>query len=407
MMPDLSISERIELIRKVPIFSQTAGGILESLASAFTEEGFRTGALIFRKGDRGDAMFVIVSGKVRIHDGHHVMARMERGEVFGEYALIDDNVRSASVTAEAETRLLKLERDDFYRFAAGNIEVLRGVLLVLIGRMRSMNELEEKLSKSYLKIRKQKEQIEKQSGNISFQKEQLSQQNYDLTRLNEEKNHLISLVIHQIKNPLTSSLCMIEMMQAEPDKLSESQAQGLEVTRNSLRRINSLLNEFLDVNAIDSKVFKLKLEPLNLSEILGELIDNYHYFIGQKNLSLVQDIGQVNAKTNRVYFTQIADNMLSNAVKFTRPGGVVEVVLKDAGDVIRLSVKDDGPGLDKKKLEDLFNQYKRQGEMHLQHLPPTGLGLAIVHRYTSALNGDVWCECEPGKGTKFVVELKK
>ena len=406
-MAALSTKEKHELLKKVTIFSDTDSTLLHELADAVTETVARTGSNIIRKGDPGDAMYVIVSGAVRIHDGNHLIARKTAGEVFGEYTLIDDETRSASVSAEEETRLLRLGRDEFYQIAAGNKEILRGVLLALIRRIREMNDLEEKLTKSYLKIRKQRDQIEKQNQNIDWQKEQLSQQNFDLTRLNEEKNHLISMVIHQIKNPLTSSLCMVEMMQADKGRLTDDQVDGLEVARKSLRRINSLLNEFLDVNAIDSKVFKLKMELLDLAEIIHELAFNYGYFIEQKNISIIKEIQEVKARMNRVYFTQIVDNLLSNAVKFTQTGGKIEIRLKEDKEKIVFTIQDDGPGMDMKKLDDIFNHYQRQGDMHTQHLPPEGLGLAIVHRYTKAMNGEVGCRCEPGKGTMFIVTFKK
>ncbi|MCU0370264.1 MAG: cyclic nucleotide-binding domain-containing protein [Bacteroidales bacterium] len=209
----LAEKEKFEFLRKIPIFAATEPDILDELASLLAEKEVLKGSTIIRKGDEGDAVFIIASGKVRVHDGNHVLARLVAGQMFGEYALIDQRTRSASVTAEENCLLLRLDYRDFYSHATGNPNILRGVLRQLIQRMRDMNELEEKLSKSYLKIQRQKELIENQNESISTQKAQLEQQNYDLTKLNEEKNQLISMVIHQIKNPLTSSLCMAEMLE--------------------------------------------------------------------------------------------------------------------------------------------------------------------------------------------------
>ncbi|NTV83563.1 MAG: HAMP domain-containing histidine kinase, partial [Bacteroidales bacterium] len=195
--------------------------------------------------------------------------------------------------------LLRLDYRDFYRNAAGNPSILRGVLRELINRMRDMNELEEKLSKSYLKIQRQKELIEKQNESISLQKVLLEQQNYDLTKLNEEKNQLISTVIHQIKNPLTSSLCMAEMLGEREGHVDETEREGLAIIRNSIKRINNLINEILDVSTIDSKVYKLKMEPLNVRAILEELIENYRYFIEQKGILLKVNSADITARFNR------------------------------------------------------------------------------------------------------------
>jgi signal transduction histidine kinase len=401
----LPVKEKFEFLRKIPIFAGADHEVLMEMATSLTEKEVLKGSTIIRKGDEGDAVFIIADGRVRVHDGNHVLARLNPGQVFGEYALIDLRTRSASVTADENCLLLRLDYRDFYRNAAGNPEILRGVLRELIHRMRDMNVLEEKLSKSYLKIQRQKDLIEKQNESISQQKVLLEQQNYDLTKLNEEKNHLISTVIHQIKNPLTSSLCMAEMLAAREDNIDETGRESLSIIKNSIRRINNLVNEILDVSTIESKVFELKMEPLNIRTILEELIENYRYFIEQKGIKLDAEIADITAKLNRVYVTQIFDNLLSNAVKFTPEEKSISLLLTVKKGNILFSIHDKGPGLDQEKIPVIFDQYYRQTSMKDQGLSQDGLGLAIVYKYTTAMNGTVTCESKPGDGTKFIVEL--
>jgi signal transduction histidine kinase len=401
----LSDKDKFEFLRKIPIFAGAEPDILMEMASSVTEKEVLKGSTIIRKGDEGDAVFIIAHGKVRVHDGNHVLARLITGQVFGEYALIDQRTRSASVTADENCLLLRLDYRDFYRNAAGNPEILRGVLRVLIHRMRDMNILEEKLSKSYLKIQRQKDLIEKQNESISQQKVLLEQQNYDLTKLNEEKNQLISTVIHQIKNPLTSSLCMAEMLDAREEHVDETEREGLAIIKNSIRRINNLINEILDVSTIESKVFELKMEPLNIRSILEELIENYRYFIEQKELKLHVELANISAKLNRVYVTQIFDNLLSNAVKFTPEESAISILLIENKENILFTIQDEGPGINEEKIHKIFDLYNRQTSMIDQELYKDGLGLAIVYKYTIAMNGNVSCESNPGEGTKFIVEL--
>ena len=404
-MKPLSIGDKINLLSQISIFYGTGDRLLEKLAAAMTSKRILKGTAIVKKGDTGDAMFILIEGSVRIHDGPHVLARMEKGQVFGEYSLIDDNTRSASVTAEEDCHLLQLNKKDFLQIALQNADILHGVLRVLIQRMRDMNQLEEKLSRSYLKIRKQKDQIEKQNENIVKQKELLSQQNYDLTKLNEEKNQILSMVIHQIKNPLTSSLCVLELLESNHKATSEDKAEALKIIINSLWRINNLINESLDVSSIESKVYEVKSEPLELEHIVTELIDNYGYLINQKGIILETKINPIKAELNKVYFTQIVDNLVSNAFKFTPPEKKVKISLQKTKESILLKVEDEGPGISEELRDQLFNQYSRQTDMHSQHLPPTGLGLAIVQKYTLAMKGKVRCENSPGGGTLFTVEL--
>jgi signal transduction histidine kinase len=404
-MKALSIQDKTELLRNIAIFSESQPEVLTNLAEAMSEVEFLKGAAIVKKGEVGDAMFIISRGSVRVHDGTHVLARMKEGDFFGEYALIDDNARSASVTTEEPCSLLKLERNDFYRIALQNTNILQAVLRSLIRRMRDMNLLEEKLSRSYLKIRRQKEQIEKQHQSITDQKEMLSQQNFDLTKLNEEKNEILSMVIHQIKNPLTSSLCSLEMLESAGKGLTDDQDEALNIIIKSLWRISNLINETLDVSSIESKVFEIKIEPLELHNIIQDLIDNYTYLINQKEIELILDIEEITVNLNRVYFTQVADNLFSNALKFTPAGKKVKISLKRKGLQVILGVEDEGPGISAELKEKLFDQYRRQTDMHLQGLPPKGLGLAIVEKYTKAMKGKVTFEDCPGGGTLFIVEF--
>jgi len=402
LLPD---KDKFDFLQKIPIFAAAEDAVLKELAASLVETEVMKGSKIIGKGEEGDAVFIIASGKVRVHDGNHVLARLVAGQIFGEYALIDQRTRSASVTAEEQCLLLRLDYRDFYRIAAGNPSILRGVLLALIQRMRDMNELEEKLSKSYLKIQRQKDLIEKQNESISQQKLQLEQQNFDLTKLNEEKNHLISTVIHQIKNPLTSGLCMAEMLESREEHVDETEREGLEIIRNSLKRINNMVNEILDVSSIDSKVFELKLEPLDITRILEELIENYRYFMEQKHIRLETKLTDISAKLNRVYVTQIFDNLISNAVKFTSEEKTIRIELGLKGKKIIFTVQDEGPGVEKEKIDEIFNQYNRQTSMLEQENSLEGLGLAIVNKYTTALKGHVRCDSSPGKGTTFTVEL--
>ncbi|HRX98312.1 MAG TPA: cyclic nucleotide-binding domain-containing protein [Bacteroidales bacterium] len=211
----------VPYLTKVRIFSETGEDVLAEIAGELTEIRIRRGQNVFKKGDEGDAMYIIKSGAVRVHDGNHVLSRLVPGQVFGEFALFDKETRSASITADEETILLQLEQDDFAKVMANKADVMLGVLKKLIRRIREMNELESKLAKSYMKIQKQKSEIEEQHQQLLEKKQELEQTNEQLTRLNEDKNQLISVVSHGLRNPLTSSLCVVDLLENEMAGLSE------------------------------------------------------------------------------------------------------------------------------------------------------------------------------------------
>jgi CRP-like cAMP-binding protein len=92
---------------------------------------------VIEKGDPGDSMYVIVEGKVRVYDGERTIVELGPRDIFGELALLDPEPRFASVAAEIDTRLLRLDREAFLELMEGNIEIVRGVLHVLCERLRS------------------------------------------------------------------------------------------------------------------------------------------------------------------------------------------------------------------------------------------------------------------------------
>ena len=398
------LEERIRILKNTHIFSETGADVLFEVANALTEKHARKEKVILHKGDLGNSMYIIVKGKVRVHDGNHVLTKLGPGNVFGEYSLIDEETRSASVTADEASDLLKLSQEDFFRIISEKKEVMRGVLQVLVKRMRNMNILEEKLSKSYLKIQKQKEEIEIQHQSISKQKELLEEQNYDLLNLNEEKNHLLSVVVHGIKNPLTSSLCMVDLLKEHTNNDEPQQEYAL-IIKNSLDRINKMINEVLNINRIESKTFSLKTEPLEISKLIKEVLLNFNMVVVRKNLQLNLNLDHCHAKLNEVYTHQIVDNLLSNAFRFSPVSKSIDINLIANGENIRLEIIDEGPGISEKDPNAVFDLYQRQNENPNEDNASTGLGLAIVKRYVTAMKGEVWCENTKDKGAKFIVEL--
>ncbi len=403
---DQLLEDKVLILKKTKIFSESTDDVLLEIAKVLSEKIAKKEKIILKKGDVGKAMFILVKGKVRVHDGNHVLSRLETGSVFGEYSLIDEESRSATVTAEEDSVLLKLSQDNFYNLVSKNQDILKGVLKVLIGRMRDMNALEEKLAKSYIKIQTQKKEIEEQHQNILEQKQLLEEQNYDLLSLNEEKNNLISVLVHGMKNPLTSSLCLADLLKSEINDPEHPHYEHTEIIHNSLERMNKMINEVLNLNKIESKTLQLQLEKLEISKIITNVVSHFKFPIEQKQLNIRLDLNKTVSKLNSVYTYQIIDNLLSNAIKFSSSNKNIDIKLTHNDEKVLIEVADEGSGISKEKFENLFNQYERQTDWKNEN-PHIGLGLAIVKKYVEAMNGKVWCESEEGKGTCFFVEFDR
>jgi len=249
-LQQIPFEKRVEVLRKIQSLSTLSESAIAQLAEMLTERKVRNQEVLCRKGDEGTFMFIILEGEVRVHDGNHVLARLGAGEVVGEFSLIDNEKRSASVTSEQNGILLQLDRDDFVLFMQAHPELLLGLLHTQVKRVRDMNELEDKLSKSYLKIIKQKEEIEKQHIAILEQKRQVDAQNKELLELHTYKKGLVSTLIHGLKNPLTSALMMTDLMISQPE-LSEDSKSYAQLIKQSLLRMDEVFNQMILTNQRD------------------------------------------------------------------------------------------------------------------------------------------------------------
>lgn len=162
--PKVNNAARVAILQEVSIFSQTGEELLQEIAQAMSEVTLKTEETIFKKGDEGREMYVIVEGAVRIHDGAYVFAVLRQGQVFGEYTLLDTDAkkRAASVTAIVPTRLLMIEQQVFYDLMANRIEIVKGILKVLIKRSRRQNYFEEKLNEQSKELERQRDLIKQE-----------------------------------------------------------------------------------------------------------------------------------------------------------------------------------------------------------------------------------------------------
>ncbi|MCA0454264.1 MAG: HEAT repeat domain-containing protein [Chloroflexi bacterium] len=133
MLPTI---EKILLLKSANLFSHVPDPILFEIASIVKDEVVPEGKTIIHKGDLGDFMYIIAYGRVRIHDGDQTITYLGEKDEFGELALLDSEPRNASATAVEETHLLRLDQNTFYELTSGYPEVLRGIIQVLLWRLR-------------------------------------------------------------------------------------------------------------------------------------------------------------------------------------------------------------------------------------------------------------------------------
>lgn len=133
----LTTVEKVLFLKSIGIFSGLPGEDLAPIARIAEEVDFHAGEEVFREGDPGDSLYLVVHGKARVHRGRREIALLGEKECFGEMALLDGEARSASVAAAEDLQTLRISRDDFFDILGDRVEIAQGIFKVLTGRLRT------------------------------------------------------------------------------------------------------------------------------------------------------------------------------------------------------------------------------------------------------------------------------
>ena len=263
-------------------------------------------------------------------------------------------------------------------------------------------------AQSYRKIQVQSKRLQKANRDINLQKEEIQQKNTELTELNHEKNHLIGIIAHDLKNPLTSTISITEYLKDKMNSNGESEDfENVSFMLNALQRMNRMISKILDIGVIESKSINMQLEKTNLRKLMEIVNIHFKDHLHKKHLTLTIDAEDSFAMVDPNYMTQVYENLISNAIKFSPLNKNINVKIWEEGKKVRSLVSDEGPGIPIEDQSKLFGKFQVLSTKPTAGEKSTGLGLSIVKKYVEAMQGKVWCESEPGKGSKFFIDIDK
>jgi signal transduction histidine kinase len=224
--------------------------------------------------------------------------------------------------------------------------------------------------------------------------------------LDRMRDAFVATVSHELRTPLTSISGFLEMMQEEEHGLGESGKRYLEVIRRSTDRLHALVEDLLLIAQIEAKRVELQLGPVDLAELLARSIEAIRPSATDKGVTLAVETDHpplVHGDRNRL--TQVVDNLVSNAVKFTNGGGTVTVSAREDRGGVRLVVADTGIGVSPEEQGQVFSRFFRASTATQLAIPGTGLGLAISRALIEQHGGTIAFESAEGEGTQVVVTL--
>ena len=228
-----------------------------------------------------------------------------------------------------------------------------------------------------------------------------------LATLNRMKDEFVSTVSHEFKTPLTTiSGFLTVMLEGDTGPLNTQQMKFLTIAKAASKRLSGLVSDLLDLSRLEGGA-KMEPGPLDLSRLILESVENHQPSAAEAGKTLSSEIPAVLPKAlgDEHWLHLVLDNLVSNAIKFTQPGGRVRVKAQDKGEFVMVSVSDDGIGIPAEDREKVFERFYRAGNRAQVNAPGTGLGLAIAREVVDKHGGKIWLESELGQGTTvhFVV----
>jgi len=233
---------------------------------------------------------------------------------------------------------------------------------------------------------------------------------FDITRterLEIVRQEFLSNVSHELRTPLTSILAFVETLQNGALDDRESSQRFLSIISKNASRMHGLIDDILELTAIEGGNVQLRLAPVELAELVNEVNASLARKASAQGMTVVNEVPPgtvVFADTRRL--ERMLANLIENGIKFGREHGTV-TIKHEAGKRVKIIVEDNGEGIPAQHLERLFERFYRVDRARSRDMGGTGLGLAIVKHLAILHGGEVTVTSELGKGTAFTLHLPK
>lgn len=266
-------------------------------------------------------------------------------------------------------------------------------------------------------------QSEEQLHLVMEQAQHIEEQRSQLLELNKEKDEILGIAAHDLKNPLMAINLSLYLLKTHWNTLPPQKIMAqIDTIDNTVDRMREIISNLLNISAIESGNITLMPEVLSATELVELVIDQYQMRAQSKNISLYFQMTDHCLYADRSATLQVVENLVSNAVKYSPHGNNVWIAVTGrdlaTGDKhllnglaprttgwTQISVRDEGPGLSKDDMTKLFTKYTRLSAKPTAGEHSTGLGLSIVKKLVEAMHGRIWCESAYGSGATFTLEL--
>jgi len=225
-------------------------------------------------------------------------------------------------------------------------------------------------------------------------------------KASQAKEYFLSNMSHEIRTPLNAILGFVNLL-IEQD-VSKQHRKYLDIILNSGENLLSIINDILDFSKLRSGEFTIEPKLFSIHDEISHSLELFVASANSKDITITSFLDPTIPKelyADSLRIKQILSNFLSNAIKFTKVGGHINVEATCKDKVLKVSVNDDGIGINKDDMNNIFTAFTQAGRGEIENLDGTGLGLSICHQLSTHMGGSVHADSEIGTGSTFWVEL--
>lgn len=242
---------------------------------------------------------------------------------------------------------------------------------------------------------------------ISERTETLKKTNEKLGKIIQQQDSFISLTAHEFRTPLTVAMLGLEQISyLHKKRIPQEVINDVETSYNQLNNLTNLINRLLEMRRVEDGKIPITLEEVELVGFLKEIVRGMGLIANTENVEIIfkpPKQKKILAITDKVKLRQVVDNLLQNAIKFTRKDRSIHIKLRTDPDKkwVRISVEDRGIGIPEKDLEVIFEKFQ-QGSRYNKGI---GIGLYLCKQYMQLLQGKITVQSKEGKGSTFTIEF--
>lgn len=235
--------------------------------------------------------------------------------------------------------------------------------------------------------------------------EDLLKQNKELAALDKMKDKFIALTTHELRTPASAILATADLLDQGLFDSEEELREYIKTMLNQSQHLLDIVNDILDFSKIQAGKLEFYVEELDLGEILGTVANGLTQYAAENHLTIqFEKPAPMTCFFDRMRMTQVFTNIMSNAIKFNRPGGDVRVWLEKKNGFVIAYIKDGGVGIPADKADKVFNEFETVGNIDTHH-KGTGLGMPISKRLMTTIGGEIGFESEVNVGTTFFLRV--